>query len=574
MPELPALPADTQELRDCVRDLAALSELSVVWKDHDAYQIADSIVTVMASMLDAEFVFGSLPGGRGEPMIEILRMRGGGTIDPTDVIRTIPSWLPSRSVERTAEIPDPMGEGTIRIASIPIGFGNDAILVAASGRPDFPTAAQRILLGAGTNQAAIAMHQWRAEADERRFAVLIERSSDFVGVASLEGMPIYVNPAGLKLVGLNGLEAACQAHLLDYVLPQERPHVRKAWSSVMRAGRWVGEIRFRHFQTGAAIPFLVDWFRIDDPRTGKPINIATVSRDLTAQKRSEAELHSLNETLEQRVAERTAELTEANQQLVTQITERARTDARLEELQLELFHSTRLSAAGQMAAALAHELNQPLTAATNFVAAAQRFLARRDPEMSEVIREVMDEAAEQVLRAGDIIRRLRDFVSRGEAEKQAESVTSMVEEASALAMTGAEALGITLNFRFDPNVSEAFADRIQIQQVLTNLMRNALEAMVGSKRRELLVVTRRLDEETVEIVVADSGPGLSKDVAKNLFEPFISTKRNGMGLGLSICRLIVEAHGGKLRSEASKGGGATFRFTLPAMAGGDDNNVK
>ena len=117
---------------------------------------------------------------------------------------------------------------------------------------------------------------------------------------------------------------------------------------------------------------------------------------------------------------------------------------------------------------------------------------------------------------------------------------------------------------FDPNAPKAFANRIQVQQILVNLMRNALEAMAKSKRRELQVTTALLDEETVEIAVADTGPGLAKDVAEHLFEPFVSTKREGMGLGLSICRSIVEAHGGKLRGEPNPGGGTIFRFTLAA----------
>jgi two-component system sensor kinase FixL len=120
-------------------------------------------------------------------------------------------------------------------------------------------------------------------------------------------------------------------------------------------------------------------------------------------------------------------------------------------------------------------------------------------------------------------------------------------------------------FRFDPKVSRAFVDRIQIQQVLINLMRNALEALAGSVRRDLEVKTRLLDEETVEIAVSDSGPGLSQNVADRLFEPFVSTKRNGMGLGLSICRSIIEAHGGQLRSGTEPGGRTIFRFTVAAV---------
>jgi two-component system sensor kinase FixL len=176
----------------------------------------------------------------------------------------------------------------------------------------------------------------------------------------------------------------------------------------------------------------------------------------------------------------------------------------------------------------------------------------------------MDEIVGQSLRAGQIIRRLRDFVTRGESERQIESVTTLIEEARAFTQASFEALGIQAEFGFDPNATEVFANRIQVQQVLVNMMRNAFEAMAGGKRRQLKISTNRLDEETIEIAVADSGPGLTKEVTDQLFEPFVTTKRDGMGLGLSICRSIVESHGGRLWAEANPSGGMVFRFTLPA----------
>jgi C4-dicarboxylate-specific signal transduction histidine kinase len=329
----------------------------------------------------------------------------------------------------------------------------------------------------------------------------------------------------------------------------------------------------RDFQTDAAIPFLVEWFRIDDPRTGRPTNIATVSRNLTARKRAEAELRDLNETLELRVRERTTELAEANRKLVVEMGEHRRTDARLQELQLELFHAGRLSTAGQLAAALAHELNQPLTAVTNSVNAARRLLANDERDRIETAREVMEEAAAQTLRAGQIIRRLRDFVTRGETERQVESVAVMVTEASALALLGSESLGVNARLRIDPKASKALANRVQVQQVLANLIRNALEAMAETARRELVISTTLLKDATIEIAVADTGSGLPAGAEEHLFEPFTSTKPHGMGLGLSICRSIVEAHGGSLRSEPNPGGGTIFRFTLAAVSDNGNDNV-
>lgn len=309
--------------------------------------------------------------------------------------------------------------------------------------------------------------------------------------------------------------------------------------------------------------------RNDDSRI---IGASKIARDIYERKLVEAELRHLNEMLEQRVAERTAELEEANRKLRVVIAEREHADARLQGLQSELLNAARLNTIGQLAGALAHELNQPLAAAANFVKAARRLFASGERDKIDAVPEVIDEAAGQVLRAGEIVRRLRELVSAGETERRVESLVTLIEEASTLALTGVEAKGVRVRFRFDPKAEHVFADRIQIQQVLVNLTRNSLEAMAQSKRRELEVTTVLLDDETVEIAVADSGPGLAPEVSARLFEPFVSTKPNGMGLGLSICRSIVKAHGSRLKTEPNLGGGTVFRFTLTAAPRKDESD--
>lgn len=250
---------------------------------------------------------------------------------------------------------------------------------------------------------------------------------------------------------------------------------------------------------------------------------------------------------------------------IRDLTERQRTEARLQELQSELVHMSRFTALGEMASTLAHEINQPLTAITNYLKGCRRILERMEGEAVPMLRDAVNEAGEQALRAGQVIRHLREFVARGESERHIENLPKLIEEASALSLVGAKEQGVRVVFDFDPNAPFVLADRIQIQQVLLNLIRNAIEAMQETSRRELKVGTRTVDDGHVELCVEDTGPGLAPEVAAQLFQPFVTTKKHGMGVGLSICRTIVEAHGGKIWAESKQGVGTAFRFTLRSV---------
>ncbi len=252
---------------------------------------------------------------------------------------------------------------------------------------------------------------------------------------------------------------------------------------------------------------------------------------------------------------------------VRDLTDRQQTQKRLQELQAELIHMSRFTALGEMASTLAHELNQPLSAVANYLNGARRLLAGGQGEAIPMAREAMERATEQALRAGQIIRHLREFVARGESERQAENLGKLIEEASALALVGIKETGVRVSFEFDPRAEFVFAAKIQIQQVLFNLIRNAIEAMQDTALRQLLISTRQTDEETVEVSVADTGPGIAPEIAAQLFQPFKTTKPHGMGVGLSISRTIVEAHRGRLWAEPGPGGGTVFRLTLKTTVG-------
>ncbi|MDW9665038.1 sensor histidine kinase FixL, partial [Sinorhizobium meliloti] len=246
---------------------------------------------------------------------------------------------------------------------------------------------------------------------------------------------------------------------------------------------------------------------------------------------------------------------------IRDLTEREESAARLEQIQAELARLARLNEMGEMASTLAHELNQPLSAIANYSHGCTRLLRDMDDAVATRIREALEEVASQSLRAGQIIKHLREFVTKGETEKAPEDIRKLVEEAAALALVGSREQGVRTVFEYLPGAEMVLVDRIQVQQVLINLMRNAIEAMRHVDRRELTIRTMPADPGEVAVVVEDTGGGIPEEVAGQLFKPFVTTKASGMGIGLSISKRIVEAHGGEMTVSKNEAGGATFRFT-------------
>jgi two-component system sensor kinase FixL len=249
--------------------------------------------------------------------------------------------------------------------------------------------------------------------------------------------------------------------------------------------------------------------------------------------------------------------------LVSDLSERVRREDRVQELQKELLHATRLTSTGQLAAALAHELNQPLTAILNYTNALADIVDWKKVPEGATAREVLTKVSAQAERAGEIIRRLRGFVEKRETNRTPDDINKAVNDAINLGLVGSANDNIKTSLKLAKDLPPVPIDKIQIQQVMINLLRNAAEAMRDCAKRELTVTTTLEDEDFVVVSVQDTGPGLPADVQKRLFEPFVTTKDTGLGIGLSICRTIVESHGGRLWSESRRTGGTIFRFKLP-----------
>ena len=370
--------------------------------------------------------------------------------------------------------------------------------------------------------------QWVADqhraAIEERYRLAALATDDAIWDHDLIGNTIWWSDAASAFLGLPGGEGTTDSDYWEQHLhPDDRARVVHVMWDAIKAGRnrWSCGYRFLA-GNGEYVDVFDRGFVIKDDE-GHPIRAVGAMADITDRRHAEAELR---------------------------------------KLQAELIHVSRLSAMGAMASTLAHEINQPLTAIANYLRGSQRLLAGQS-DAAQVVG-ALEAAEASALRAGHIVRRLRELVARGNVTVKTEDLARMIEEAAVLAFIDEQVLGVEHQIHVDPDARWVEADSVQIQQVLINLVRNAVEAMKDLPRREVTIATRAVGGGLVEVSVADTGTGLAEDVADALFSPFRTTKSEGMGIGLSISRTIIEAHGGKIWAENRPEGGAIFRFTLPA----------
>jgi PAS domain S-box-containing protein len=369
----------------------------------------------------------------------------------------------------------------------------------------------------------------RAEEELRKLASLIEHSSDFIGIASLEGDVLFLNPSGQALVGLNGDEAVRATKVAGYIFPHDHERfVHQVWPAILQQGEWEGEMRFRHFKTGAAIPMLQKIFSIKEADTDRPLALATISRDITERKRAEEDL---------RLA------------------------------QAEVAHASRVMTMGELTASIAHEINQPLAAIVNNANVCGRLLACQPPDLEEVRLAIAD-IAHSGTRAAEVIARIRDLLRKKTTAMDRVDINEIIREVLALVAGELEKNRIATVTDLLPNLTLVLGDRIQLQQVILNLIMNGIEAMTSltDRPRRLLIRSQVHESGKVLVAVHDTGAGLNPENASHIFDTFFTTKASGMGMGLPICRSIVEAHGGHLALAPNQSEGATFQFTLPACA--------
>jgi PAS domain S-box-containing protein len=403
--------------------------------------------------------------------------------------------------------------------------------IMSSGHPVFDEDGELIEI-IGT--AVDVTDRKRAKLERRRLALLVEQADDLMGISDLSGgTPIYLNKAGMNMVGFDNWEEARERRGIHYIFPEDRQFVNEVlWPTVLEKGSWSGEMRFRHFKTGDPIPILYSCFRIDDPNTGQPVNVGNVCRDITERKRVEAEARENNQ--------------------------------RYHEMEMELAHANRVATMGQLTASIAHEIIQPLAATVTNAETALRWLGRGSSHLKEV-QEALTSIVDDGVRAAELVKRIRALMKKEPPRKDRLEVNGVILEILEVMRSEAVKHGVSILTELADPLPVVEADRVQLQQVLLNLIVNALEAMGADDEgpKELLISTGKVEPSGALVAVQDSGPGLEALMLERVFESFYTTKPTGFGLGLSICRSIIEAHGGRLWASKNQRRGATFQFTLP-----------
>ena len=381
---------------------------------------------------------------------------------------------------------------------------------------------QRFFVAIIHDLSALRWETEQREGADRLLAQIVESSEDAISSVALDGTITSWNAAAERIYGFSASEAI--GRHISMILPPDRLTEDDEIMADLRAGRNIEHYEtVRRHKGGHDVLVSLSVAPIFDA-SGAMIGASKTARDVTERKRSEQ---------------------------------------RLLGMQNELAHVGRLSAMGQMSAAIAHELNQPLTAVANYAKAAQRLLQneRLEPRQLQSAREAMEKAVAQTLRAGTIIRYLRDFVEKRESRKCPEDLNQVTREAVSLGMVGHSHSNVKLTLALDPTLPKVPVDKVQIQQVLLNLVRNAMEAMAEVETREL-TISSGIGDGGVCITVQDSGPGFAPHIAARLFQPFVTTKPDGMGIGLKICQSIIESHGGTIAARQG-GTGAAFVIHLP-----------
>ena len=558
---------EIRRLKACINDLISVLALPAIWSGGEPSQVVSTLLDVLLGMLDLDFVYAKLNDPISGAPSEIVRLAQPGNVRAStqEIGQVLNTWLRDDPHTSSLVVRNPVGDGDVSIAPFRPGLQDSIdVVVAGSGRANFPTATERLLLGVAANQAAIGLQEARLLSDQRRVAeeldqrvaertrqliivnedlrrenterrraeealreseerwrAVFDNSAAGIALANPSGRFLAGNLAYQKMLGYSEKELR-ELSFLDITHEDYRDGNSELTTELLEGKRQYFEMEKRYRRKDGNLI----WVRVHVSLvSGKQIT----PRFLLT--------------------------------IVDNITELKRAEEGLRDAQMTLAHVTRVATLGEMTASIAHEINQPLGALVNNANACLGWLST---ENLEEVRNSVELMLDDAQRASEIITRIRSLVKKAPPQKDWLDINQTIREVIGLARNEIQRNGVALETQLSDDMPLIFADRIQLQQVMLNLMMNAIEAMTQvTTPRELLISSEADDSKGVVVVVRDSGPGLDSKSLERLFEPFYTTKPQGMGMGLAICRSIVQAHGGRLWAATNRDRGASFHFSLP-----------
>ena len=558
---------EIRRLKACINDLISVLALPAIWSGGEPSQVVSTLLDVLLGMLDLDFVYAKLNDPISGAPSEIVRLAQPGNVRAStqEIGQVLNTWLRDDPHTSSLVVRNPVGDGDVSIAPFRPGLQDSIdVVVAGSGRANFPTATERLLLGVAANQAAIGLQEARLLSEQRRVAeeldqrvaertrqliivnedlrrenterrraeealreseerwrAVFDNSAAGIALANPSGRFLAGNLAYQKMLGYSEKELR-ELSFLDITHEDYRDANSELTTELLEGKRQYFEMEKRYRRKDGNLI----WVRVHVSLvSGKQIT----PRFLLV--------------------------------IVDNITELKRAEEALRDAQMTLAHVTRVATLGEMTASIAHEINQPLGALVNNANACLGWLST---ENLEEVRNSVELMLDDAQRASEIITRIRSLVKKAPPQKDWLDINQTIREVIGLARNEIQRNGVALETQLSDDMPLIFADRIQLQQVMLNLMMNAIEAMTQvTTPRELLISSEADDSKGVVVVVRDSGPGLDSKSLERLFEPFYTTKPQGMGMGLAICRSLIEAHGGRLWATTNAPHGAVFQFTLP-----------
>ena len=558
---------EIRRLKACINDLISVLALPAIWSGGEPSQVVSTLLDVLLGMLDLDFVYAKLNDPISGAPSEIVRLAQPGNVRAStqEIGQVLNTWLRDDPHTSSWVVRNPVGDGDVSIAPFRPGLQDSIdVVVAGSGRANFPTATERLLLGVAANQAAIGLQEARLLSEQRRVAeeldqrvaertrqliivnedlrrenterrraeealreseerwrAVFDNSAAGIALANPSGRFLAGNLAYQKMLGYSEKELR-ELSFLDITHEDYRDANSELTTELLEGKRQYFEMEKRYRRKDGNLI----WVRVHVSLvSGKQIT----PRFLLT--------------------------------IVDNITELKRAEEGLRDAQMTLAHVTRVATLGEMTASIAHEINQPLGALVNNANACLGWLST---ENLEEVRNSVELMLDDAQRVSEIITRVRSLVKKAPPQKDWLDINQTIREVIGLARNEMQRNGVALETQLSDDMPLVFADRIQLQQVMLNLMMNAIEAMTQvTTPRELLISSEADDSKGVVVVVRDSGPGLDSKSLERLFEPFYTTKPQGMGMGLAICRSLIEAHGGRLWATTNAPHGAVFQFTLP-----------